>query len=221
VIRGEDTVVFVDLAGFTALTVAHGDEHAAEEAVALGDAVKASLPAGGRLVKTLGDGALVLLLAPIDALAFLIRLSAELESCGSLELRAGLHCGPVVERGGDVFGGTVNISARLAALASAHQVLASKPIADVAKGAGHRITSLGPMTLRNLGEPLEVFDIGLLPPRAAAEFIDPVCRMAISEDCVVGELRYAEHLYRFCSLDCAQRFAAHPDRFISGGRAEP
>ncbi len=214
---GAKTVAFVDLAGFTALTEAHGDDHAADEAIAFAEAVRSSLPHDGRLIKTMGDGALVLLLTPADGLGFFVRLATEVQACSSLQLRGGLHVGPLVERDGDVFGGTVNVAARLAAFADAHQVLASQPVAEEARRAGYPITSLGHRTLRNLSEPLEIFDLGLLPHRAGSTFVDPVCQMSIPEDLLVGELRYAEHLFQFCSLECAQRFAANPDHFAREG----
>jgi hypothetical protein len=43
-------------------------------------------------------------------------------------LRIGLHCGPVVDEGGDVFGDTVNIAARMTSIAGPGQVIASEDI---------------------------------------------------------------------------------------------
>lgn len=213
--RREATVVFADLAGFTALTEAHGDEQAVDEAVAFSHAVRSALPAAGRLVKTMGDGVFVLLPDPVGAFEFLAEMADVLRSGGSLEVRAGVHHGAVVEQEGDVFGGTVNIAARLLGLASSHQVMTSGHVARAAKAAGYRITSLGVRSLRHLSEPIEVFEVDVLPAREDASVVDPVCRMAIPEDRVVGQLRFAEQLYQFCSLDCIQRFAAHPERFAT------
>jgi len=50
------TFVFADIAGFTALTEAHGDEQAARLMADFSDAVAAELPAyGGTQIKTIGD----------------------------------------------------------------------------------------------------------------------------------------------------------------------
>ena len=50
------TFVFADIAGFTALTEAHGDEEAVKLVEEFSQAVEAELPAvGGEHVKTVGD----------------------------------------------------------------------------------------------------------------------------------------------------------------------
>jgi class 3 adenylate cyclase len=50
------TFMFADIAGFTALTEAHGDKQAATLVADFCDAVKAKLPVfGGTQVKTIGD----------------------------------------------------------------------------------------------------------------------------------------------------------------------
>jgi len=55
---GNLTFVFADIAGFTALAEAHGDEQAARLVADFCDAVDAELPgACGRQVKTIGDAA--------------------------------------------------------------------------------------------------------------------------------------------------------------------
>ncbi len=54
------TFLFADLAGFTALTEAHGDEEAADLAAEFFDCVRDLLPDyGGEEVKTIGDAVMV------------------------------------------------------------------------------------------------------------------------------------------------------------------
>lgn len=53
------TFLFADLAGFTALTEAHGDEHAADLAAEFCHTVRELLPERGELVKMIGDAAMV------------------------------------------------------------------------------------------------------------------------------------------------------------------
>jgi class 3 adenylate cyclase len=55
----EQTYVFVDLAGFAALTETHGDEAAADCAERLAACVTAALGPDARLVGTSGDAAFV------------------------------------------------------------------------------------------------------------------------------------------------------------------
>jgi adenylate cyclase len=86
---------------------------------------------GGTIVKTLGDG-LVCQFTEADA-AFGAAcamqdaaLAAEAGSEPKLTIKVAFSWGPVVRERDDVFGDTVNVCARLAALASPHQVLTTQ-----------------------------------------------------------------------------------------------
>jgi adenylate cyclase len=121
------TVAFVDLSGFTRFAEATGDAAAAERAAQLEAlAQEAAVQRGGRLVKSLGDGAMLLfdeagagVVACLDIVAAVARLA-------DVEARAGLATGPVVQRDGDVFGATVNLAARIADHARPGEVLVSR-----------------------------------------------------------------------------------------------
>jgi class 3 adenylate cyclase len=119
------TFLFADIAGFTALTEAHGDEEAADLVVEFCDAVKAELPTyGGAHVKTIGDALLVRVPDPGPAVLLALRISNDLlRGHGAPAVRVGLHHGPAVERDGDYFGATVNLAARVSAVATAGEVL--------------------------------------------------------------------------------------------------
>ena len=43
--------------------------------------------------------------------------------------------------------------------------------------------------------------------------IDPVCRMRIADHEWIGSLSFEGRIFRFCSMDCARRFAADPQRY--------
>ncbi|CAH1650268.1 adenylate/guanylate cyclase domain-containing protein [Chelatococcus asaccharovorans] len=114
--RRPPTVAFIDLAGFTALTQAMGDEHAADYASRLEalaqDAVSRH---GGRLVKALGDGVMLLFPEAIPALEACFAIADRGAVDGLPPVRTGLATGPVVPRDGDIFGATVNLAARIVA----------------------------------------------------------------------------------------------------------
>lgn len=208
-------VAFIDLSGFTALTEAHGDHHAAELAEAFADLTRAALSDDDRLIKTLGDAVLVTSPTPHTALGLIGRISDATRRAGHFPvLRAGIHHGPIVALGSDIYGATVNIAARLAAAAGPAQILVTQLVADVARAAGLAVTSLGPVTLRNLTEPLAVFsvDLGIGCPCGQ---VDPVCRMQLDHDTTTTTLTHESVTYRFCSATCARRFTAQPDQFTS------
>lgn len=116
-------VLFADLTGFRAFTENHGDEAAAEAATRFVALVRAALACGSRLVKTLGDG--VLVVSPDAAAARMTasRIRGDVAADEILPpVHVGLCAGPVVWRGGDVFGATVNEAARLADMAGPWEI---------------------------------------------------------------------------------------------------
>lgn len=114
--RIEATFAFVDMAGFTALTEAQGDEDAADLATMFADITRAALAPGDRLIKTIGDAVLITSPDAAAGLSLIERLLTEAAAEARLPtLRAGLHHGEAVERDGDVFGAAVNLAARVAA----------------------------------------------------------------------------------------------------------
>src|SRR3954469_21704500 len=75
----EATFVFADIAGFTALTEAHGDHDAAALVADFCRSVRAELPAsGGTEVKTIGDAVMLTIPDPAAAIRLGLRITHEL-----------------------------------------------------------------------------------------------------------------------------------------------
>lgn len=111
--RGERAVLFADLAGFTALTEAHGDLGAADVAGRFAELARSVLLEDARVVKTIGDAVMVVASDARVGLEIAMRLLRSVDGEADFPgVRLGLHAGPVVERAGDVFGATVNVAAR-------------------------------------------------------------------------------------------------------------
>jgi adenylate cyclase len=72
----------------------------------------------------------------------------------------GVSAGPLVGRDGDFFGHTVNLAARLAGRAGPGQVLVTQSVVDAFESgpAGIRFESLGNVALRNVVQPVAVFE---------------------------------------------------------------
>jgi adenylate cyclase len=214
---GNLTFVFADIAGFTALTEAHGDEQAARLVADFCGAVDAELPgARGRQVKTIGDAVMLTVPEPAAAILLGLRITHELmREHGAPAVRVGLHHGPAIERDGDYFGAAVNLAARVSAEASGGEVLLTGHTAALAPELdGVFYEPRGRRALRNVREPVELFAAtrtGESGHRALA--CDPVCRMAVDPDRAAGRLMYEGAAYFFCTLACAGEFASHPERF--------
>jgi adenylate cyclase len=185
------TFVFADIAGFTALTEAHGDEQAAALVTDFREAVNAELPASAAHVKTIGDALMLRIPDPSQAILLGLEITHGLmPRHGSPAVRVGLHHGPAVERNGDYFGATVNLAARVSGLASGGEVLLTGHTAALAPDLGGVLyEARGREVLRNVREPVEIFaavrrsesTVGRLP-------VDPVCRMAVDPDRAAGRL---------------------------------
>lgn len=209
------TFVFADLAGYTALTEAHGDAQAADEAADFCEAVRGLLPDhGAEEVKAIGDA--VLLRASDAARAAGL---AERIVCGygarhrGLGVRVGLHTGTAVRRGDDWFGSAVNVASRVADAARAGEVLCTGPTRE-AIGPAVPVRDRGQWNFKNLAKPVKVYELVLA--RAPELPTDPVCRMAIDPE------RAAEHRvhdgmeYLFCSERCAATFDESPETYGAG-----
>ena len=221
----DQTFVFADLAGFTALTEAMGDEDAADLAERFSDAVRDRLPSHrAAAVKAIGDA----LMIRAEQAGPAIRLGLEIvHEVGGRHffptVRVGMHTGPAVERRGDWFGATVNIAARVSGMARGGEVLLTEATREAAEGVnGLDFHERGRQPLRNVEEPVVLYAAvrrGEFPGPALP--IDPVCRMAVDPERAAGKLIHEGTVYTFCSLSCVGRFVAAPERFVSIQEREP
>ena len=215
----ESTFLFADIAGFTALTEAHGDEQAAELVADFCRAVEAEIPTGrGAHVKTMGDAVMLRLDDPAEAIGLGLRIAGGLmDAHGAPPVRVGLHHGSAIERGGDYFGAAVNLAARVPAVATSGEVLLTASTAAlVPEIEGVFYESRGRHELRNVTEPVELFAAVPIGAEARGRLpIDPVCRMAVDPDRAAGRLMYDGAAHFFCSLACAGEFARRPEAFVT------
>lgn len=152
----EVVVGFADLVGFTSL----GNELDARQLDALlrtfeARAHDAATGRTTRLVKLIGDEAMFVAGSAIEALAIATEL---LEDDDLPPMRVGIASGPVVIRGGDVFGPPVNLAARLVAIAEPGEVLLDA-VTAAACADDVPVDATGVRDLPGFPEPVEVFAI--------------------------------------------------------------
>ena len=211
------TFVFADIAGFTALTEAHGDDDAADLAVDFAQRVRDRLAAdGGEVVKTIGDAVMIRMDTPASAITLGLEIVEGLMAGhGEPTVRVGMHTGAASKRGGDYFGASVNLAARIAAFAGGGQVVLSAAVRDGgATLQGVRFLALGHQRLRNAHELVHLYAaIRDSTEARLTQMLDPVCRMAIAPGREVSRVVHADTEYLFCSASCADRFAADPEAY--------
>jgi adenylate cyclase len=148
-------VAFVDVSGYTRLTVDRGDEFGALTSVRLGELSDTIVRRhGGRVVKLLGDGVLLLFESPCVAIEAVVELTRAMVKSGLPAAHAGIHAGPVVERDGDVFGTTVNVASRIANHAPAGTILVSEPVVAECPSHVGRFEPLGEVQIAGLVDPM-------------------------------------------------------------------
>ena len=144
------TVLFTDIAGSTEHATALGDRRWRDRLEAHDRAVRREVAARrGRVVKTMGDGALAVFDGParaIEAAAAIRDAVAPLD----LHVRAGLHTGECELIGQDVGGIAVHIGARVAARAQAGEVLVSRTVTDLVAGSGLTFADRGEHELKGV-----------------------------------------------------------------------
>jgi adenylate cyclase len=150
---------FLDLVGYTRLTEERGDQAAAELAGRLAGLVgRSAREHGGTPVKWLGDGVMVHYREPAGAVLSALQLVAQLPQAGLPPAHVGVAAGPVVVQGGDYFGRTVNLAARIAAHAGAGRVLVSERVAEAAPPQGVTFVELGQVQLQGIAHPVRVLE---------------------------------------------------------------
>lgn len=118
---------------------------------------------GGRIVKLMGDGALVEFASIRDAAQCALTLQSQTPTRvdalnASLTFRIGLNIGDVIKRGSDIFGDGVNIAARLEAAAPEGGIAISAAAhAHLAPQIAEKFHNAGPLTLKNIPTPVEAF----------------------------------------------------------------
>jgi class 3 adenylate cyclase/pimeloyl-ACP methyl ester carboxylesterase len=159
---GMAVILFTDIANSTALTERMGDAAFREASRALDAGLRAAIgECGGVTVeaKTLGDGVLATFGSAAQAIEGARRCLA-LSAASELGLHIGAHAGDVIREEGNVFGGAVNIAARICALSAPGEILVSDVVRGMARtSAGVVFEDRGEREMKGVGEPVRVYAV--------------------------------------------------------------
>ncbi|ETW26475.1 adenylate/guanylate cyclase domain-containing protein [Mycobacterium gastri] len=212
------TVLFVDLASFTALTATMGDHAAADVLRRFGAAVRSSATRhGGRILKQIGDAFMLLFSEPADAIEFGLAVDrfADAESQFPA-LHIGAHHGTVLYREGDYVGGTVNLAARVASSGRAGQFLITEDLRDLAADRVDADFTLSPpRRLKGIHDPIRLVEVRRRSLERANRETDPVCGLLLDPDDVASWITWRERTFAFCCDMCRHAFVEDPGRFVT------
>ncbi|HUQ26649.1 MAG TPA: adenylate/guanylate cyclase domain-containing protein [Burkholderiales bacterium] len=149
-------ILFADVCDSTSIYESIGDARALGAINRLfGVLTKKVKAAKGTVIKTMGDGMVCQFATPDAALRAACEMQEATTALTSptlrreLSIRIGFNYGPVVPKGGDVFGDTVNVCSRLVGLANPRQVLTTQQTVDaLSPGLRKRCRTLQPTKVR-------------------------------------------------------------------------
>jgi TolB-like protein/class 3 adenylate cyclase/Tfp pilus assembly protein PilF len=122
---------------------------------------------GGRPVRSMGDGMLVEFGSALDAVRCGLDIQQRLaerqndSQTGRIQLRIGINTGDVIADDRDIYGHSINITARLEGIAQPGSVYVSQSIYDQTRSQpGLRFIDKGLHRVKNIDYPIHVFEVG-------------------------------------------------------------
>jgi adenylate cyclase len=170
-------ILAADVAGYSRMLSADEDGTLARFTACMAALASKARKHGGRVVKTMGDGALVEFSSAVDALRCAVefqRAMAERNAAAGaqprMDFRIGVNAGDAVQRDGDVFGDAVVLAARLQGLARPGGVCVSARVREDAQGRMRvAFEDMGEQRLKNIDRPVRVFSVRLDAAAASAQ----------------------------------------------------
>ena len=130
----------------------------------------------GRIVKLMGDGALVEFASAVDAVACAIEIQRQLrerDAGGSeanpIQFRIGINVGDIIIEGEDILGDGVNIAARIEGIAEPGGISISEDAWRQVQGkVAANFVDAGEQSLKNIARPVRVYRLDIAPKAATA-----------------------------------------------------
>jgi adenylate cyclase len=165
--NNEITVMFADIAGSTRLYDVMGDKVAEELITTTLKQLSSIIMAyGGCIIKTIGDEVMCRFPQADQAITAARQMHQYLDektapsSDYHLAVRIGAHQGPIIESDGDIFGDTVNVSARVTALARAGKTMITGYTYDqLSTSHKEDCRHIMQTTVKGKEQPIDVFDV--------------------------------------------------------------
>ena len=159
---GTATILFADIVDSTTLTERLGDAAFREKARDLDASLRLIISDhDGTTIegKLLGDGVLAVFTSARQAVEAALACGRGGEDAG-LPLHLGLHAGDVIREDNNVYGGAVNIAARISSLSGPGEVLVSDTVRSLARtSAGVSFEDRGEQALKGVGEAVRVWAV--------------------------------------------------------------
>jgi adenylate cyclase len=148
-------IAFADLAGYTRLTEEEGEMTAMDAVERFVEAVELTLPDEARIIKTIGDEAMIVGSDPSALTDWAVGFQ-RLQTERPLP-RIAIHYGVALYRDGDYYGREVNIASRVAARSAGGEVLVTRPVVEYSQAPHLEFERIAEVTLKGFSESTEIF----------------------------------------------------------------
>jgi adenylate cyclase len=148
-------IAFADLAGYTRLTEEEGELTAVDAVERFVEAVELTLPDEARIIKTIGDEAMIVSSDPSALTDWAVGFQ-RLQTERPLP-RIAIHYGVALYRDGDYYGREVNLASRVAARSAGGEVLVTRPVVEYSQAPHLEFERIAEVTLKGFSEPTEIF----------------------------------------------------------------
>jgi class 3 adenylate cyclase len=162
---GFRAILFTDLVGHTQMMHRLGDDKGRDVLREHETVTRTVLKHhGGAEVKTMGDGFMASFPSVTKGVECAIALQKAFDernvsAAEPLNVRVGLNAGEPIEEDGDLFGETVIMAARIAAMAKGGEILSSLGVRELCGGKGFLFADRGEHAMRGFEDPVRVFEI--------------------------------------------------------------
>ncbi len=160
-------IMFTDIKGFSKKMAENEPE--AFELLKMHDAIMRVLIAkfDGKVIKSIGDSFMVDFASAVNAVKCAVEaqkrfwnFNRDKNEFERVEIRIGIHLGDVLIRDDDMIGDGVNVASRIEAITDPTRICISQDVyQQVRNKMPLQVHSLGPLSLKNIPEPVEIFEI--------------------------------------------------------------
>jgi len=163
---GPVTVLFTDIAGSTAMTQSLGDAGAQQVVRAHNRVVREALSAcAGKEIKHTGDGIMASFAKTSDGVDAAIQMQREVAVHNQnnpnlpLHLKIGINAGEPIAEDNDLFGTTVQLSARIVDKAKADQIFVSEIVRGICAGKQYKFINKGGFPMKGFGDDVILYEV--------------------------------------------------------------